>query len=181
MQTKVCVVLSVTRIQLPPSGSYILVDHNSSMLIYRESVLWSGTPILTWPRRRYKMCSRVASSVAYATGYGDQMVVNSIEEYQDRAVYLANGLLQSSERSRADGESAMSDRCELTLLRRNIFLNRDHMPLFDTLRWTRNIEKGYQAAWARWVDGSLAENRESGSIFIRDDEPVMVRSFDEEF
>jgi len=39
-----------------------------------SDVLWSGTPILTWPRHRYKMCSRVAASVAHATGFGGDMV-----------------------------------------------------------------------------------------------------------
>lgn len=31
-------------------------------------ILWSGTPILTYPKYDFKMCSRVAASVAYATG-----------------------------------------------------------------------------------------------------------------
>lgn len=31
-------------------------------------ILWSGTPLLTLPKYEFKMCSRVAASVAYATG-----------------------------------------------------------------------------------------------------------------
>ncbi|KAJ3123283.1 hypothetical protein HK098_002071 [Nowakowskiella sp. JEL0407] len=31
-------------------------------------ILWSGTPILTYPKYDFKMCSRVAASIAYATG-----------------------------------------------------------------------------------------------------------------
>ncbi|ORX60020.1 hypothetical protein BCR36DRAFT_49846 [Piromyces finnis] len=31
-------------------------------------ILWSGTPIITYPKYQFKMCSRVAASVAYATG-----------------------------------------------------------------------------------------------------------------
>ncbi|KAK5672389.1 hypothetical protein QVD99_001156 [Batrachochytrium dendrobatidis] len=31
-------------------------------------ILWSGTPIITYPKYDFKMCSRVAASVAYATG-----------------------------------------------------------------------------------------------------------------
>ncbi|KAJ1553271.1 hypothetical protein HK096_008564 [Nowakowskiella sp. JEL0078] len=31
-------------------------------------ILWSGTPIITYPKYDFKMCSRVAASVAYASG-----------------------------------------------------------------------------------------------------------------
>ncbi|KAJ3028060.1 hypothetical protein HK097_006034, partial [Rhizophlyctis rosea] len=31
-------------------------------------ILWSGTPIVTYPKYDFKMCSRVAASVAYGTG-----------------------------------------------------------------------------------------------------------------
>ncbi|KAJ3216510.1 hypothetical protein HDU67_009377 [Dinochytrium kinnereticum] len=31
-------------------------------------ILWSGTPLLTFPKYGFRMCSRVAASVAYATG-----------------------------------------------------------------------------------------------------------------
>ena len=70
-------------------------------------------------------------------------------------------------------------------LRRNLFLNRDKMPLFDTARWTRNIEKAYWEAWRRWVEGTQFEQsdeweactgpeKESGSIWVTDDDPVEV-------
>ncbi|KAJ3102705.1 hypothetical protein HDU97_000318 [Phlyctochytrium planicorne] len=34
-------------------------------------ILWSGTPLLTFPKYSFRMCSRVAASVAYATGSWD--------------------------------------------------------------------------------------------------------------
>ncbi|KAK0553606.1 hypothetical protein OC846_002447 [Tilletia horrida] len=52
-------------------------------------ILWSATPVLTWPRHQHKMCSRVAASIVKATGYGAQMIVGSEQEYEDRAVQLA--------------------------------------------------------------------------------------------
>jgi len=55
-------------------------------------ILWSATPVLTWPRHKHKMCSRVAASIVKATGYGDKMIVNSEKEYEDRAVELATSL-----------------------------------------------------------------------------------------
>ncbi|TPX35753.1 hypothetical protein SmJEL517_g01934 [Synchytrium microbalum] len=85
-------------------------------------ILWSGTPIISYPKYDFKMCSRVAASVAYATGswdpqrgnpfadkgerglangpqrlmdpmlLGHQMVVNSYEEYEERAVEFGRSL-----------------------------------------------------------------------------------------
>lgn len=55
-------------------------------------ILWSGTPVLTWPKHRHKMASRVAASIVAATGLGEQMIVDSEQAYEDRAVELATGL-----------------------------------------------------------------------------------------
>ena len=85
-------------------------------------ILWSGTPLITYPKYDFKMCSRVAASVAYATGswtgkevnecafvgeypegtgsrimnqkdlLGHWMVVGSYKDYEDRAVELASGM-----------------------------------------------------------------------------------------
>ncbi|KAJ2765565.1 hypothetical protein IWQ57_004728, partial [Coemansia nantahalensis] len=52
-------------------------------------ILWSGTPVLTWPRHGHKLCSRVAASVVCATGQGRQMVVSGADEYVERAVEWA--------------------------------------------------------------------------------------------
>ncbi|KAI0068185.1 hypothetical protein BV25DRAFT_1867220 [Artomyces pyxidatus] len=149
-------------------------------------ILWSGTPMITWPKYTYKMCARVGASIAQATGFGDQMIVNSLEEYEERAISLATSLWFTWEESptgelRRKGHGALMD------LRRNLFLSRDSMPLFDTARWTKNIEKGYREAWRRWALGTEFETSEeweesdgpekdSGCIWIRDDDPVEVRS-----
>lgn len=50
--------------------------------------------------------------------------------------------------------------------RRNLYLNRDQMPLFDTQRWTANIEKGFTAARTRWVDGSEKGDNKSGCTMM---------------
>ncbi len=55
-------------------------------------ILWSATPVLTWPRHMHKMCSRVAASIVHATGFGDEMTVHSEREYEQRAVQLAESL-----------------------------------------------------------------------------------------
>ncbi|UZJ53542.1 hypothetical protein CBS101457_002862 [Exobasidium rhododendri] len=55
-------------------------------------ILWSATPVLTWPKHKHKMASRVAASIVNATGVGTKMIVDSEQAYEDRAVELANGV-----------------------------------------------------------------------------------------
>jgi predicted O-linked N-acetylglucosamine transferase (SPINDLY family) len=63
-------------------------------------VVWSGTPILTWGKWKYKMCSRMAGSiVASALPEGEdgdearrELIVDSAGEYERSAVKLARGL-----------------------------------------------------------------------------------------
>ncbi|KAK0529852.1 hypothetical protein OC834_003515 [Tilletia horrida] len=200
-------------------------------------ILWSATPVLTWPRHQHKMCSRVAASIVKATGFGEQMIVDSEQAYEDRAVELALSLqheyldaagnvLSPVERppgltaaclvvntaapnaqphgssgaapvnpaSAAPASSAQTvssvtpevaevapdrssimlepghsappgtvtrrGRGELAELRRKLFLSRDKNALFDTREWTRALERGYEEAWRRWVEGTDTEGPE---------------------
>ena len=59
------------------------------------------------------------------------MVVNSIQQYEDRAVQLANSLKYTPDRVGSG---------ELYELRRKLFMSREDSALFDTLQWTRNAE-----------------------------------------
>ncbi|KAH9944382.1 TPR-like protein [Epithele typhae] len=148
-------------------------------------VLWTGTPMLTWPKHRHKMCSRVAASIVHATGFGAEMTVHSAEEYEARAVALAQSVSYVPHRE-PSGAVVPRGAGELIRLRKNLFLNRDHMPLFDTARWTRNLEKGLWEAWRRWVDGTQyecsdewmaceGEDKRSSCIWIKDDDPVRIQ------
>lgn len=92
------------------------------------------------------MCSRVAASIAMATNMGEKMVVSSIQEYEERAIYYARGVHWCQEGKGPTGE--------LIDLRKELFLNREHAPLFDTEQWTRYLEKGIAEAWRRWVAGT---------------------------
>ena len=58
-------------------------------------ILWSGTPLLTWPKHIHKMCSRVAASIVHATSIGNQLETHSEQEYEDRAVELASNVSYS--------------------------------------------------------------------------------------
>ena len=135
-------------------------------------ILWSGTPLVTFPRHESKMCSRVGASIARATGAGEQMIVDSAEAYEERVVALASSIVLSPS---PDGVPIGSG--ELYDLRRALFLGRSTSPLFDTERWVRSLERGYVEAWTRWVDGTEFEGsaewnacegpaRQSGCIWL---------------
>jgi len=123
-------------------------------------ILWSGTPLLTFPRYKYKMCSRMAASIlkgalpnnAAGDKAAEELIARSDEEYEERAVQLGRGL------SAALHEGSNS--CRLLEMRRLIYEGRWTSPLFDTRRWVRDLERAYELAWDRWV------NAEGGDIWI---------------
>ncbi|ORY08017.1 protein prenylyltransferase [Basidiobolus meristosporus CBS 931.73] len=134
-------------------------------------ILWSGTPILTYPRHNHKLCSRVAASIAIATGHGDKMVVASEMEYEDVAVKYAQDLTYEYV---ADDQPAYYrvGHGILMDLRQDLFLKRDRSPLFDTPRWVRNLEKGYLEAWRRWDSGEEFTPKGWRCIWVDDEESV---------
>ncbi|KAG8817610.1 hypothetical protein FRC17_011156 [Serendipita sp. 399] len=136
-------------------------------------IIWSGTPLLTLPKEPYKMSSRVASSIAFATGFGDSMVVYDEHAYVERAVALANSISYRAEINEL-GEMERRGVGELMELRRNLILHRDRMPLFDTPRWTRNFEKGLEEIWHRWAESCRtpwSNLNDEGGVTITDGEP----------
>ena len=60
-----------------------------------SDILWSGTPLITWPRHLHKMCTRVAASTLYAARLDKQLTVHSENEYIERAVQLASSMQYS--------------------------------------------------------------------------------------
>ncbi|KAL8842688.1 MAG: hypothetical protein Q9170_000463 [Blastenia crenularia] len=126
-------------------------------------VLWSGTPLLTFPRYEYKMCSRMAASIL--TGAlpmnvdGDlarhDLIVLSDEDYEERAVELGTDLVYPSH-----GRFAGRGSGRLVELRKLLYQSRWTSALFDTRRWVRDLERAYELAWKRWVGG------EGGDIWL---------------
>lgn len=92
-------------------------------------ILWAGTPMLTVPGE--KMASRVAASLLNSVGL-QSCIVDSLEQYEQRAVELGNSASQ------------------LAALRTHLESARHSWPLFDTARWVRNCEQGYDTMWATW-------------------------------
>ncbi|KAI8391424.1 glycosyl transferase family 41-domain-containing protein [Radiomyces spectabilis] len=136
-------------------------------------ILWSGTPIVTYPKYVHKMCSRVGASIALATGYGDQMVATSEEQYEEMAVQYAQSLRYKYETDR-HGKMHRRGHGPLMDLRKELFFTRERSRLFDTQRWTRNLEQGYSEAWRRWVTAEEFEDlnnktsNASGCIWVKD-------------
>ncbi|GAV69747.1 TPR_7 domain-containing protein/TPR_11 domain-containing protein/Glyco_transf_41 domain-containing protein [Cephalotus follicularis] len=90
-------------------------------------ILWAGLPMVTLPLE--KMATRVAGSLCRATGLGDEMIVNSMKEYEEKAVSLA------------------LYRPKLQALTNKLKAVRLSCPLFDTSRWVRNLERAYFKMW----------------------------------
>ncbi|EGN98960.1 glycosyltransferase family 41 protein [Serpula lacrymans var. lacrymans S7.3] len=105
------------------------------------------------------------------------MVVSSREEYEERAISLAKSLCYEVHHD-SRGDMELKTGGELINLRRNLFLNRDVMPLFDAKRWTKNLEKSYRAAWRRWVDGSMFRCVDDGNIWVKDEDEILVRFYE---
>ena len=144
-------------------------------------VLWSGTPLLTFPRYEYKMCSRMAASILRGalpdSPQGDRafndLVVASDEDYEERGVQLANDLVyindsapqyleEATSQSHQHGPTARpgSAKGRLFELRKLLYESRWTSPLFDTQRWVQDLERAYVEAWRRWVAG------EGGDIWL---------------
>jgi protein O-GlcNAc transferase len=101
------------------------------------------------------------------------MVAHDEHAYEDRAVALARSLSYRLEPNQ-EGRWDRRGYGELIELRRNIFLNRNKMPLFDTARWTRNLEKGFQEIWNRWLatcSPPWREDDDEGCVSIVDEGP----------
>ena len=139
-------------------------------------VVWSGTPIVTWGRWRYKMCSRMAGSiVSSALPEGEEgdrarreLVVESEGEYERRAVQLARGLRYTAGTSGGsrsttaanDGDESGRAQGRLMELRRTLWEGRWTSRLFDTRRWVSDLERAYWASWRKWESG------EGGDVWL---------------
>lgn len=122
-------------------------------------VLWSGTPLLTLPRYKYKMCSRMAASIlkgalpknSAGRQAGKELIAGSEEEYEELAVRLAKDCVYHG--YRASGR--------LSQLRKLLYESRMTSALFDTKRWVADLEEAYCAAWKKWEKG------EGGDIWLK--------------
>lgn len=126
-------------------------------------VLWSSTPLLTYPRYPYKMCSRMAASILKGAlprteegvAAAADLIARSDTEYEHMAANLAGGLTYDMT---DDGWG--KGRGRLAEIRKVLWDNRWRCALFDTRRWVRDVETAYEETWRRWATG------EGGDIYL---------------
>ncbi|MDH5512215.1 MAG: hypothetical protein OEY27_03290, partial [Gammaproteobacteria bacterium] len=97
-----------------------------------SNALWAGLPVLT--RLGENFAGRVAASLLNAVGLPELITLNHAD-YEALAIELAT----QPER--------------LAAIRRKLALNRTTHPLFDTARFTRNIEAAYSKMYIRYLAG----------------------------
>jgi predicted O-linked N-acetylglucosamine transferase (SPINDLY family) len=90
--------------------------------------LWAGLPVLTSMGDSF--AGRVAASLLYAAGL-PELIADSPEAYEQKAIGLA------------------IEPDALAKLKAKLAANRAHTALFDTERFTRNLESTYGAMWLR--------------------------------
>lgn len=97
-----------------------------------SDALWAGLPLVTKAGRGF--AARVAASLLHAVGL-DELITTSEAEYYALARDLA------------------LDPSRLALVRQRLGENRLTQPLFDSARFVRHIEAGYEAAYQLFFDG----------------------------
>jgi predicted O-linked N-acetylglucosamine transferase (SPINDLY family) len=97
-----------------------------------SDALWVGLPVLTALGECF--AGRVAASLLSALGV-PELIARSLEEYESLALKLAR------------------DRTALAAIREEVTRHRDTHPLFDTVRFTRNLEAAYVTMWERQQRG----------------------------
>jgi predicted O-linked N-acetylglucosamine transferase (SPINDLY family) len=94
--------------------------------------LWAGLPVLTCAGNTF--AGRVAGSLLHAIGL-EELVTTSLDDYEALALRLAR------------------DADLLRQLRARLERNRRTHPLFNTARFTRNLEAAYAQMWQTWRAG----------------------------
>jgi predicted O-linked N-acetylglucosamine transferase (SPINDLY family) len=87
-----------------------------------SDALWTGLPVLTCTGNTFS--GRVAASLLHAIGL-PELVTSSLGEYEELALALAH------------------DPGRLSAIKTKLTLNREKLPLFDTSRYTRNLEAAF--------------------------------------
>lgn len=102
-----------------------------------SDALWAGLPILTCAG--HTLAGRMAGSLLHNLGLGD-LVTPSLTAYRDLGLLMARhpDILQN--------------------LRQRIANGKTWSPVFDTRRFTRHLEAGLEAAWARHAQGQAPDH-----------------------
>lgn len=104
-----------------------------------SDALWAGLPVIT--RLGDGFAARVAGSLLHAIGL-PELVTSTADEYERLALGLA------------------TDPARLAGVKARLNHNRTTSPLFDTTRFTRDLERGYELAFARHCQGLTPDHIE---------------------
>lgn len=97
-----------------------------------SDALWAGVPIVTKAGRSFS--ARVAASIVQAMNL-PELIVETAEAYEALAIRLA------------------SNPDEIRAVRSRLTSYREDSPLFDSKRFARSLEDGFDQAFARYADG----------------------------
>jgi protein O-GlcNAc transferase len=100
-----------------------------------SDALWAGLPVVTLKGRHFASC--MSASILNAIGL-PQLIAPSSEAYEELAVKLA------------------TDHTFYQKIREELGIARTQSPLFDTKRFTRHLERGYEMIWGRYLEGKPA-------------------------
>jgi protein O-GlcNAc transferase len=95
-----------------------------------SDALWMGLPLLTCTGQNF--ASRVAGSLLHALGM-DDLITSNLDDYQQKALQLS------------------ADTNLLAAIKQRLLQSRDCAPLFDTARFTQDLEHCYQSVWQRYL------------------------------
>jgi predicted O-linked N-acetylglucosamine transferase (SPINDLY family) len=93
-----------------------------------SDALWAGLPVLTCKGESF--AGSVAASLLHGCGL-PELIVDSLAAYEDKALGLAHDL------------------AGLANLKAKLAHNRNSCALFDTARFTRNLQAAYTVMWGR--------------------------------
>ena len=102
-----------------------------------SDALWAGLPLLTL--KGETLAGRVAASLLHAVGL-PEMIAPTPQVYENVALMLAR------------------EPSTLAALKAKLARNRETQPLFDTIRFTRNLEAAYTAMWERAQRGETPDH-----------------------
>uniref|UniRef100_A0A7S3JYI0 protein O-GlcNAc transferase n=1 Tax=Aureoumbra lagunensis TaxID=44058 RepID=A0A7S3JYI0_9STRA len=108
-------------------------------------ILWGGCPMITILGN--KMATRVAASLLNAVG-APELITKNYQHYENLAVDLAT-----------NKQKYIQIRTKI----QNARLKNQLAPLWDTLRWVRNLEQAYESIWHRFLS-----NLEPDHIHVHD-------------
>jgi len=113
-----------------------------------SDALWAGLPVITLAGQSF--AARVAASLLNAIGL-PELITHSASDYERLALELAR------------------DPQKLSALKAKLAGLKNGAPLFDTGRFTRNLESGYAQAYQRYFEGKIPAH-----IMVTDEPQAMI-------